>query len=133
MEYEFLTFPARELAVSEDTYRPEKDGFEIGFELSASDGIRLKWAYRMGLLDISRDATTNHPVLLVLDEPRQQEAAEVSFAGFLAEAARLSQAGAQIVIATSERLATIEEHLRERPCQLLVYKTRIIQRVEEGD
>lgn len=124
--YRFTTFPAGELTVSEDTYRPEKEGFEIGFELSASDGVRLKWAYQMGLLDVSLNAPTNHPGLLVLDEPRQQEAAEVSIGGLLKEAARLGAAGAQVIIATSERLETVRELSAGLPCDLVVYDGRLI-------
>lgn len=124
--YRFTTFPVGELTVSEDTYRPEKEGFEIGFELSASDGIRLKWAYQMGLLDVSLQASTNHPGLIVLDEPRQQEAAEISIGGLLREAARLGTAGAQVIIATSERLETVRELSAGLACNLIVYEGRLI-------
>ena len=50
-EYGFSTFNPDELTIDEDTYRPQKEGYEIGFETSASDAIRLKWAYQLGLLD----------------------------------------------------------------------------------
>jgi len=129
--YRFTTFPAGELTVSEDTYRPEKEGFEIGFELSASDGVRLKWAYQMGLLDVSLKTPTNHPGLLVLDEPRQQEAAEVSIGGLLKEAARLGAAGGQVIIATSERLETVKELSAGLPCDLIVYGGRLITRIPD--
>jgi hypothetical protein len=42
--YGFSTCPVEELEISEENYRPQKEGFEIGFELSPSDAIRLKWA-----------------------------------------------------------------------------------------
>ena len=32
---------------------------EIGYEISASDGIRLKWAYYLALLTLSESAATN--------------------------------------------------------------------------
>lgn len=124
--YRFTTFPVGELTVSEDTYRPEKEGFEIGFELSASDGIRLKWAYQMGLLDVSLKSRTNHPGLVVFDEPRQQEAAEISIGGLLKEAARIGKAGAQVIIATSERLETVKELSAGLPYELIVYGGRLI-------
>ncbi|MDP1643615.1 MAG: AAA family ATPase [Phenylobacterium sp.] len=124
--YRFTTFPVGELTVSEDTYRPEKEGFEIGFELSASDSVRLKWAYQMGLLDVALKTATNHPGLLVLDEPRQQEASEVSIGGLLKEAARLGAAGAQVIIATSERLETVRELSAGLRYDLIVYDGRLI-------
>jgi DNA repair exonuclease SbcCD ATPase subunit len=127
--YGFITFPPKDLTVSDDTYRPEKEGFEIGFELSASDSIRLKWAYQLGLLDVSRTRTTNHPGLVVFDEPRQQEAAETSVAGLLAESARIAKSGAQIVIATSEDLATVKNFVANMDRQLLVFERRLIDRI----
>lgn len=131
--YLFTTFPVAELTVSEDTYRPEKEGFEIGFELSASDGVRLKWAYQMGLLDVSLKAATNHPGLVVLDEPRQQEAAEISIGGLLKEAARLGAAGAQVIIATSERLQTVRELSAGLQCDLIAFGGRIIAPIPSED
>ena len=128
--YQFITFNPTALTVSQDTYRPEKEGFEIGFELSASDTIRLKWAYQLGLLDVAMTSDTNHPRLLVMDEPRQQEAAEVSVAGLFSEAARVAASGAQILIATSERLASVEAALRNKQCQLIKFDGRLIRRLD---
>jgi hypothetical protein len=132
-QYGFITFPPKDLTVSEDTYRPEKEGFEIGFELSASDSIRLKWAYQLGLLDVARTSLTNHPGLVVFDEPRQQEAAETSVAGLLSEAARIAQGGAQILIATSEDLQKVRGFLRGVNCQLLTFDGRLIDRLPDSN
>lgn len=126
VRYGFATFPAKDLTVSQDSYRPEKEGFEIGFELSASDSIRLKWAYQLGLLNVSHHSVTNHPGLVVFDEPRQQEAAETSVAGLLAEASRLAADQAQILIATSEDLAKVRGFLRDVDCQLIVFDGKMI-------
>lgn len=127
--YGFKTFPPRDLTVSDDTYRPEKEGFEIGFEISASDSVRLKWAYQLGLLDITRKGATNHPGLVVFDEPRQQEAAEASVAGLLGEAARIAKAGAQVVIATSENIETVRSFVANVERQLVVFEGRVITRI----
>lgn len=132
VRYGFGTFPAKDLTVSQDTYRPEKEGFEIGFELSASDSIRLKWAYQLGLMDASRHSDTNHPGLVVFDEPRQQEAAETSVAGLLAEAARISADGGQILIATSEDLSTVRAFLQNVPCDLIVFDGKMISSISAG-
>lgn len=129
--YQFITFNPTALTVSKDTYRPEKEGFEIGFELSASDTIRLKWAYQLGLLDVAMTIDTNHPHILVMDEPRQQEAAELSVAGLFSEAARVAAKGAQVLIATSERLESVEAALRNKQCQLVKFDGRLIRRLDE--
>lgn len=130
-EYQFTTFAPDILTVSEDSYRPEREGFEIGFELSASDTIRLKWAYQLGLLDVATLLDTNHPRLLFMDEPRQQEAAEVSVAGLFSEAAEVAKRGAQIMIATSERLESVLAALSGKECQLVRFDGRLIRRIPE--
>ncbi|WP_277971270.1 AAA family ATPase [Sphingomonas echinoides] len=127
--YGFKTFAPKELEISEDTYRPQKEGFEIGFELSASDAIRLKWAYQLGFLDVGLQTITHHPGILVLDEPRQQEAAEASVNGLLRTAALLAEKGSQILIATSEQLANVKQFVAELPCQLLTFDGPIIRRL----
>ena len=132
VRYGFATFPTRDLTVSQDSYRPEKEGFEIGFELSASDSIRLKWAYQLGLLDVSHRSATNHPGLVVFDEPRQQEAAETSVAGLLAEASRIAADGAQVLIATSEDLAKVRGFLKDVACELIVFDGKMIAPIAEG-
>lgn len=128
--YGFKTFAPKELEISEDTYRPQKEGFEIGFELSASDAVRLKWAYQLGFLDVGLQTTTHHPGILVLDEPRQQEAAEASVNGLLRTAASLAEKGSQILIATSEQLANVKQFVADLPCQLLAFDGPIIRRLD---
>lgn len=133
VKYGFGTFPAKDLTVSQDSYRPEKEGFEIGFELSASDSVRLKWAYQLGLLDVSHDSTTNHPGLVVFDEPRQQEAAEASVAGLLTEASKIADGRSQILIATSEDLSKVKGFLEGIECQLLVFDGKMIAPISRDD
>ncbi|OHB26281.1 MAG: hypothetical protein A2790_20160 [Phenylobacterium sp. RIFCSPHIGHO2_01_FULL_69_31] len=57
---------------------------------------------------------------------RQQEAAEISIGGLLKEAARIGKAGAQVIIATSERLETVKELSAGLPYELIVYGGRLI-------
>lgn len=131
VRYGFGTFPAKDLTVSHDSYRPEKEGFEIGFELSASDSVRLKWAYQLGLLDVANGSKTNHPGLVVFDEPRQQEAAEASVAGLLSEASRIVNGRSQILIATSEDLSKVKGFLEGIDCQLLVFDGKMIAPISD--
>ena len=125
--YNFSTFPPAELGVSPESYRPEKEGFEIGFELSASDAIRLKWAYQLGLLETGLDHATNHPGFVVFDEPRQQETAEISFQHLREHAAYLGAKGLQVVLATSESLDHLRGLIAGLDCEFLVFEGPIIK------
>src|SRR5262249_1858758 len=112
-DYGFKTFDWKELDISEATYRPTKEDFEIGFEVSASDGIRLKWAYQIGLLELARVADTNHPGILVFDEPRQQETQHISFKSLLQRAASAKQHNQQVIFATSDDSDELSKYLKE--------------------
>jgi hypothetical protein len=118
-----------DLEISENSFRPQKEGFEIGFELSASDAIRLKWAYQLALLELGRMGSTNHPGFVVFDEPRQQETAKVSFEGLLKRAAGAKAAGQQVIFATSEDREQLEALLSSVDCQLVAFQARIVRRV----
>lgn len=109
VEYGFSTFRPSDIQVSEETYRPIREGFEIGFELSASDAIRLKWAYQLALLEVTQTLTgAHHPGLLIFDEPRQQETARLSFHRLIARASKVAL-GLQVIFTTSEHKETLHE------------------------
>ena len=118
-DYGFSTFHPSEIDVSPDTYRPVREGFEIGFEMSASDAIRLKWAYQLALLEVaSRFDGTHHPGILMLDEPRQQETAPISFHTLLARASRVPDE-LQIIFTSSEDKAPLREAVRDLEINLV--------------
>jgi hypothetical protein len=79
--YGFRSFQPGEISLSSDNFRPlalrtvngETVEKEINFEVSASDAIRLKWAYYLSCLELMSDFGVNHPGLVVFDEPGQQE------------------------------------------------------------
>ncbi len=51
---------------------PIIDGFDMKFDSSASDGIRVIWAFTMALLQVSLEKNGNHPGVIIFDEPDQQ-------------------------------------------------------------
>lgn len=51
---------------------PTIDGFDMKFDSSASDGIRVIWAFTMALLQVSTEKNGNHPGIVIFDEPAQQ-------------------------------------------------------------
>jgi hypothetical protein len=109
--YGLASLPVDEIEVSRETFRPTHEGFDLNFDLSASDGVRTKWAYLFALLGVSEAFDTNHPGFVMLDEPRQHATAEVSFAAFLQYITRTFGATNQVVITTSEDATTLREIL----------------------
>ena len=109
--YGFQSLRPNSLTISQDTYQPAHEGYDPAFESSASDVIRIIWAYLLSLRCVSEDLDLNHPGLVIFDEPRQQMASEISFRELLRRAAANS---GQVVFATSEtgqRLANMLEGL----------------------
>lgn len=51
---------------------PTIDGFDMKFDSSASDGIRVIWAFTMALIQVSIEKNGNHPGVIIFDEPAQQ-------------------------------------------------------------
>lgn len=129
-DFGFSTFSPSELSISEDSYRPEKEGFEIGFETSASDAIRLKWAYQMSLLELARDEPTNHPGMLVFDEPRQQSSSRPSFQNLLSRAAGAKGRDQQVIFSTSEDLETLKAITASIDCEEVIFPGYILQKLD---
>lgn len=127
-EYGFSSItPTSALQISRDTFRPTYEAFDLGFNLSASDMVRTIWSYLYGLLEVSRTHQTHHIGLLVLDEPRQQQANKVSFAAFAQRAAQAKQWKQQVIFLTSEDLETLERMMTGVSYQLLDYEGKLIQ------
>lgn len=127
--YGFSTFPADEIEISSENFRPQKEGFEIGFELSASDAIRLKWAYSLAMLELGRTEPTNHPGLVIFDEPRQQETAKISFKQLLRRASLAKESGQQVIFATSEDREQLAQFLDGIDCKLTTFEGHIVKRI----
>ena len=129
-EFGFSTFPPAELSISQDSYRPEKEGFEIGFETSASDAIRLKWAYQLSLLELASGKPTNHPGVLIFDEPRQQSSSRPSFQNLLSRAAIAKRRNQQVIFSTSEDLETLRLITSAIDCKQAIFPGYILQKLE---
>lgn len=59
--------------------------YDIKYDSSGSDFVRAIWAYTCALKKVSDIHKTNHPKLLMLDEPQQQSASIDDFRTLLAE------------------------------------------------
>lgn len=111
--YKMTSVNPNKVSISKDNYRPIYEGMPLNlqFDLSASDFIRTIWSYLMALLEMSRfkEWEINHPGILIVDEPRQQGAAEASFDIFLKRASLASKYGQQVLVATSEEPRTLNK------------------------
>lgn len=84
--------------LSRSTLLPEREGLNLTHEASASDTIRLIWAYLIGLLETARTFPTNHPGLLILDEPGQQDVEDSSVRTLMERASAAVHANQQVII-----------------------------------
>ncbi len=109
--YQPESLPLEDLAISRESYLPAAGNVDLGFQISASDGIRLIWAYLLGLLETARSVVTPHPGLLIFDEPKQQSAKEYSLQMLLERASQAGQHGQQVLFATSEPRERLDEML----------------------
>ncbi|NYI57746.1 hypothetical protein [Cellulomonas soli] len=96
-----------EVAIDE-TMKPTVEGYDISFQNSASDGIRLRWAYLLSLLDVASSVSDRHPGFLILDEPGQQGVDAESLAALSVRAQNTVNRG-QIFLTTSESMATLQK------------------------
>lgn len=95
--FNYQSKPFDAIRISQDTYLPvaqktdAEQFYNIKFDSSASDFIRCIWAYTTALLKTSIAYDTNHPRLLVFDEPKQQDMSKDSFRSFLTELSKFTE------------------------------------------
>jgi hypothetical protein len=95
----FDSYAASSVIVDPDTLRPDRAGYDIETDVSASDVVRIKIAYLQSIRELSLEDGGPHPGFLLLDEPRQHELDEEHFRATLT---RLAVGGADTqTIATS--------------------------------
>lgn len=102
-EFGFASYKPNEIEIGRMTYQPTHNDLPLGL-VSASDMVRMVWAYLFGLLHTSRspEYRTNHWGLLVIDEPRQQNVEIKSYDALLKCAATAADSGQQVIIASSQ-------------------------------
>ncbi|KQU50246.1 hypothetical protein ASG84_26130 [Rhodococcus sp. Leaf278] len=117
--YGFKSIEPSQVEISKVTYRPNHEGFDLGFDLSASDMIRVIWAYLFALLDAGSGPEGNHLGLLIFDEPKQQDTAKESYRSLLQHALKASESGAQVIFATSESSLSLRSMVAQESCNLI--------------
>jgi hypothetical protein len=117
------SLPASEVTIGADSLLPEQGGFELTFDiqhgLSASDAIRTKWAHYVAMAKAAAESPTGHPLgVLIIDEPRQQEAEVASVRALYVELANVAES-TQVIVASSASDAELAELLAEVPVHLI--------------
>lgn len=75
----------------ESSLLPTIDGFDMKFDSSASDGIRVIWAFTMALLQVSLEKDGNHPGVIIFDEPAQQSIVPEDMKSFIESVVEIGQ------------------------------------------
>ena len=129
--YQFESYRIERLSIDESTYRPSNEGVDLGIT-SASDAIRVVWAYLLGMLEVARVTETNHPGVLIFDEPKQQMVKGISFEALMQRAATSAEAGQQIIFGTSQPVEEIQRMLVGRKFTMLDFgDEKIVRRLSE--
>ncbi len=126
-EYGFRSYRPETISLSPTKYTPQRDNVDVSYGLSASDLIRTIWAYLLAVLEVATPRG-HHPGFLIFDEPRQQDAAQVSFVALLRRAARAPQ-DSQVIVATSDEEANVRQALAGQEYQYIGFAGRVLQRL----
>lgn len=115
--------------ISLNNYKPTLEDVEISSEASASDNIRIIWSYLYSLLtlDIESKLKTNHIGLLILDEPRQQDAKIENFGSFIKKASETKTMKKQIIIGTSEQKTNLKDLTKDIEIKIYHFDSDIIK------
>jgi prefoldin subunit 5 len=120
----FTTLTIDNMAI-EQSGKPSHAGYDIAFQGSASDIVRLRWAYLLSLMQTASRVGGNHFGVLVLDEPRQQEVEERDFKTFLLMLARMESG--QAIVATSEPADRLENWLAGESASVVSIERQLLQ------
>ena len=96
----------------ESSLLPTIDGFDMKFDSSASDGIRVIWAFTMALLQVSIEKDGNHPSVIIFDEPAQQSIVPEDMKSFMESVVEIRapfQILTAITLNSKELIKIIEE------------------------
>ena len=116
------------VSISSQTLRPEQDGYDIVAETSASDYIRIIWAYTLGLLELAgKNEDIKHGGFVVFDEPRQHEASKISFTNLIDKASLSLNYSGQVIFATSQDEVELRSACENKIVNLISFDDYVLQ------
>lgn len=119
--FRFGVFAPAEISIDPQSMRPTHVQGDLGFQGSASDGLKMRWAYMLSLVQSSNATGGCHPGLLLLDGPRMYDVEASAMRPFLQKCATLPMRGpsAQIILTLSENPSVIAEWLAGYDYQII--------------
>jgi len=121
------------IEISEESYLPVIEGFDMKFDSSASDNVRGIWAYTVALMQTSMSKAGNHPNILIFDEPNQHSIIPKDMEKFFDSIISLesnSQTIVGITVKDSDTKATMEK-LPEGKYKLISVGNKAFGRLSE--
>lgn len=125
VDFGFRSENPTSIAISRDTYRPTIEGFEMAFDASASDNIRLIWAYTLALQEISDFFQTNHLKISFFDEPAQQQVNSEARKAFYGKMGTFNS-NDQFITTTSESEDTLFLLLKGVPHTIFEFGNKVL-------
>ncbi len=122
------------ISISPQTLRPEQEGYDIVAEASASDYIRIIWAFTLALMELAaKEVDTKHGGFVVFDEPRQHEASKLSFSNLISKASDSKNYGGQVIFATSLDEGELSVACKDKDVNLICFNDYILTLVSNDD
>ena len=122
----------KDIIISDETYLPVIEKFDMKFDSSASDNIRGIWAYTVALMQVSMEKEGNHPTVLIFDEPIQHSIIPKDMGKFFESILRLgndSQTIMGITVKDTDTQKIIEE-LKKGTYNLVKVKNKAFQKLD---
>lgn len=104
-----------------ETCLPLIDGFDMKFDSSASDNIRIIWSFTIALLQTSLAKRGNHPGIIIFDEPAQHSIVTSDMESLIQSVLDIEGAAQVIVGITlnNEELKQFIENLPEEDAKII--------------
>ena len=125
--FQFNPSAISSISISHQTLGPEQEGYNIVAETSASDYIRIIWAYTLALMELAgKEEDIKHGGFVVFDEPRQHEASKISFSSLIDKASESVEYNGQVIFATSLEEEELSESCKEKYVNLICFEDYIL-------
>jgi hypothetical protein len=123
----FDSYDVNDVTLDLDSLRPSRVGFDIDTDVSASDVVRIKVAY-LDAVRVLGQAQGQHPGLLVLDEPRQQDIDPADYTAMLQYLARSTNIDGQVIVTSATPRAELDPMISTIPTHVTdIGEQRLLQ------
>lgn len=132
--FQFNPSAISSISISSQTLRPEQEGYDIVAETSASDYIRIIWAYTLALMELAaKEQDIRHGGFVIFDEPRQHEASKLSFTSLIKKASDSKTYGGQVIFATSIDEGELLISCKDIDVNIICFNDYILTRVQQEE